>query len=173
MKPVILGEAPSRTGDAFRPLHGAPAIRLAEFAGLRPKEPAGIDDWYAALSRSFDPWNLLPAYPGPAGEGHGAAFPLDQATKRWERVSHLLAGRVVVLLGARLAGLVLGNTRVRRPEVWAYRWQVLPLEGGPAAVAAIPHPSGLNRVYNDEGERRRAGRVLREALDLAKVGRAA
>jgi hypothetical protein len=32
----------------------------------------------------------------------------------------------------------------------------------------IPHPSSLNRMYNSDGNRRRAGEVLREAMDKAR-----
>lgn len=43
----------------------------------------------------------------------------------------------------------------RREERWAPH------------VVTIPHPSGLNRLLNDEAQRARCGEVLRRALELA------
>lgn len=38
-----------------------------------------------------------------------------------------------------------------------------------ARVSVIPHPSGLNRQYNDPSVRRLAAEHLREALDEAEA----
>jgi hypothetical protein len=35
-------------------------------------------------------------------------------------------------------------------------------------ITGIPHPSGLTRNYNDEKERERAGRTLRQAISKAR-----
>jgi hypothetical protein len=67
---------------------------------------------------------------------------------RWRRGDRvILVGRAVV----RAFGLDL-----EEPFVWTD-------EGG-VEVAMIPHPSGLNRQYNDEAVRERASEFLTEAL---------
>jgi uracil-DNA glycosylase len=50
-----------------------------------------------------------------------------------------------------------------------YEWVVDPNSPtGRREVVVIPHPSSLNRMYNSDGNRRRAGEVLREAMDKAR-----
>jgi uracil-DNA glycosylase len=174
-RPLLLGEAPSRSGDQYWrfPLSGAVGKRLAEWSDLTP-EPGGTQygRWYWPLCEVFEPRNLLERWPG--AQGRGAAFPLELAGPAWDGLLPTLQGRVVVLLGARLRALV-GLPRefgVWAPGVSEHRSkmcadEVLTPEGIAVTIAAIPHPSGLNSAYDDPANARLARRVLREARDRA------
>lgn len=167
MRALILGEAPSRTGDRYWrfPLSGAVGQRLCTWAGLEP-DPDGTryGRYYWPLREAFDLENLIERYPG--AKGRGAAFPPAVARgivtagvreRRWE-------GRTVVLLGRRLMdafGLA-GHP--------FHKWTRAAVGGHStrgADVVGIPHPSGLTRAYNDPEAREAASETLREALRRA------
>jgi hypothetical protein len=95
----------------------------------------------------FELANLLDAWPGPAGKG--SAFPLAEARAAADLLD--LGGRRVILCGWRVAAAL----DFRAP---AYlRWR----DHRGARMAVLPHPSGVNRWWNDPGNRRRARRFLR------------
>lgn len=86
------------------------------------------------------------------------------ARAAWAELVPDLHGRHVVLLGARLAEVAgLGLARpISRWGSWLTRdWC------GAGAVAVIPHPSGLNRLYNEASTREAASECLRTARVLA------
>lgn len=161
MRPLILGEAPSRSGDRYWqfPLSGAVGQRLCEWAGLEP-EAGGTryGRYYWPLNEAFELRNLLERYPGALGRG--AALPVELARPAWDELLPSLAGRRVVLLGSRLRALRGGQTY--------YDWVSIPryADGKPLIMAAIPHPSGLNRVYNKPGQVELATATLKYALAL-------
>jgi uracil-DNA glycosylase len=139
VRPLLVGEAPGlrTSGPAFGG-GGASGRRLARLAGL------------ARLAEVFDCVNLLDAWPGPAGKA--SAFPLGRAR---EAATALLEergpGQVVVCVGSR---------------VWA-AFGLRPAESLTAVAregtcfVLIPHPSGVNRWWNEPGAEERAGRFLR------------
>ena len=156
MKPLILGEAPSKSGDQYFmfPLSGAVGQRLCTLAGLTPDaRGTQYGRYYWPLRKRFDLRNLLERYPGPAGRG--AAFPLRTATEAWGALAPQLSGRVVVLLGRRLAGLA----GVEDFFVWR--------NVGGVRLMVIPHPSALNSYYNSTEMWDSASCALQEALALA------
>jgi hypothetical protein len=111
---------------------------------------------------AFDTVNLLGRWPGE--DGKGAAWDAERAARAARRLP--LRG-AVVLLGLRVRRAY----EARHPGLgtlgWG-DWMRLPL--GRAEVTVIPHPSGIVRNYNDPAARALAGRVLREAEALAKLG---
>lgn len=130
----MLGEAPSRATDRHRhPLSGETGRRLASWAGLLPAE----------FHRRVECRNLLDRWPGP--RGHGADLPRGEARAAWMRLRPALAGRAVVLLGARLAELA--GVAESPPFTWREEFHV---EEPHIAfwVCWMPHPSGLNRFWN-------------------------
>lgn len=146
MRAIILGEAVGRSTDPDRPLSGPSGRRLASLAGL---------PGYDQLAARYELRNLLRGYPG--DRGRGAAFPTHEALVALDALLPELVGRVIVLLGSRLGQF----------------WDVRPFEmacRNDALVAVIPHPSGLNLIYNDQEACNQARRVLLVAWRIADAG---
>lgn len=146
MRLVIVGEAPSRTSDPKKPLSG-PSMRrrLVEFFG---------EDAYGRAEKR----NLLAAYPGRSA-GKGAKFPAVEARKAAvalaERFEKSATPRYVVLLGRRVASAFFAT------GVDAKLFEDRRL-GGRSVYAVFPHPSGVNRWFNDPANVRKAKRFGRK-----------
>lgn len=141
MKILIIGEAPGPAG-AGPPLDGAIGARIAEYAGVT------VDEYRAMTYRA----NLLAAWPGDA-------WPAAVAQASAEAMLHLMMEQRTILLGQRVAvafGLRLAPLMTWRPLVDDH-----PAYG---EVAILPHPSGLNRWWNDPENRAAARRFLRDAF---------
>lgn len=173
MKPLILGEAPGRGKDfvgGMFPLSGAVGKRLVQFAGL---EEEALQDrlgtstyghYYWKLRQNFDCANLLQRWPGQSGKG--SAFPLDLAYEvAWSRLDEW-KGRVIILLGKRLAQAFFQDHVKNVPYFQWFEW-----EDEQTLICVIPHPSGINRQYNDPGNVKRAGEVLRQAIERTQSDR--
>lgn len=156
MKPLLIGESPSERGDRWwrHPLSGAPSVRICEALGI--ELPTGHRDKtltaYMEMLRRFDTANTLQRWPG-------KTWPADKARESIKRM-YVGCRSAVVLLGRRPAiALGLGEhecwSRARLPEG--------------AEVWLAPHTSGLSRLWNDSETLARFGRVLREAIELARV----
>ncbi len=158
--PLLVGEAPSRTGDRYHmfPLSGAVAQRICGLAGISPVEGGTrYGQWTWALYARFECVNLF--------ERYADATPWSVPLAR-ERAALLgVEDRVVVCLGRRVqtaVWTVLPAARILPlPPLHAWRFNV---PGEPHALVAIPHPSGLNRLLNSEEERARCGETLRSAM---------
>lgn len=137
-RPIIVGEAPPRGGEGRPAFSGYAGRRLAALAGV------------AELSDAFDAVNILDEWPGP--QGKGSAFPDALAARAAMRLRGLLEGRLVIVAGRRAAralGLRAGYLE--------------PVDAGWCAAAVLPHPSGVNRWWNDPANRRRASAFLAAA----------
>ena len=146
MRPLIIGEAPARTGDPRRPLLGRTGSRLAALCGL------ALQDY----ARTFARVNVLERWPGKAGKGD--AFDLPEARQRAALLRRrFVGGRLVVLLGRRTARAFGLDS--------AY---LLPLRLSCATVVVLPHPSGINRWWNEPENVRRASRFLRRVAKEAR-----
>ena len=102
---------------------------------------------------AFDLVNLLDRWPGKKGKGD--AFPLDEARASARRLN--LWGKPLVILVGRNVARAFGANSV------AY------LEGfllGYVNAVVIPHPSGLNRWWNDPANTERARRFMRSLLEV-------
>jgi hypothetical protein len=165
-QPLLLGEAPSRTGDRYYrfPLSGSPAKLVCDLLSIRYSRAQYDGPWWQ-VREHFEVANLIERYPGP--QGRGAAFPIGPAREAWAELWPTLSGRVVVLLGARLPG-VAGVWADEGESVFHQWWQVWSSSGvtlpEAATIVAIPHPSGLNRMYNDPAEREKTAATLRQAI---------
>lgn len=166
IRPLLLGEAPSKSGDRYHdfPLSGAVGQRLCEMAGIEPEvKGSRYGRYYWPLLDHFELRNLIERYPGP--QGRGASFPMEVARQRAGalELKWRMVGAVVVLLGARLPGAFDLDM-----DFYEQRIKTLSrVTGTSVRFYCIPHPSGLNRMYNAERERERAGQVLREAMERA------
>jgi uracil-DNA glycosylase len=170
---LIIGEAPSPSGPAGEPLSGKCGGRLAALCGLSLPE----------FLETFERTNLFAEPAGRAGKG--SAFPpLREARARAETLRAGFPGRRVVFLGKRVArafGIRPCRTPVRMPAcTMPFRW-VGNLHGWPpqewtgkawvpAGLAWCPHPSGVNRFWNEPENVERARRFWTELAAWARAG---
>lgn len=138
-KVIIVGQAPSRSSDPAEPLSGRSGAKLADLCGI------ALPDFLARFERL----NLLDAFPGKAGKGD-VYVGVGEARVIAENVLAASAGRSVVVLGA-------VNAAAFRLTAPAFRFQRV----GGASVAWCPHPSGVNRWWNDPANAARARRFWR------------
>jgi uracil-DNA glycosylase len=146
---LLIGEAPSATSDPTAPLSGRTGARIEHFAGLAP----------GALASHFDLLNLLDRFPG--RDGKGTLWPVDLARESAKRIAIALEGdgrpSRAIFLGKRVAA-AFGERRLQ-PCRWAERR----FGGRVVEVALLPHPSGVNRWFNDPKNVKLASEFLFEA----------
>lgn len=140
-KIVMVGQAPSASSDPSRPLARS-TTRLAGFAG--------IDE--SLILDATERVNLIDAYPGPSNGGD--AFPIKLARERAAALLPRLVGRRVILCGRAVA------KAFEVDHADAFEW----VSGPGFECAVIPHPSGVNRWWNDVANVERARAFLRETF---------
>lgn len=153
LKPVIfIGQAPSKSTDKKPPFIGRGGMFLAQILGISHEE---------MLSR-FEFVNLLRRWPGYDLSGKGDAFPMAKARLMARRMLPSLLGRSVVLVGSNVEkafalphtvypchwGLYNPKDRVHFPIAFHTPGKTLE-KAGYFAVSKIPHPSGINRWWNN------------------------
>lgn len=158
-RPVIVGLAPGP-----RTPRGSPAVSPPVGEPLRSTTARVLQE---ALGRPvpevFATTNLL--------ERAGDEESIARIRERSASLIEMLRGRQVVAIG-RVVGRALTGTAC---EGWM-RWAVLDPSGLSSrtdlgVVAVLPHPSGLNRWWNDARNRASARAFLREvALGLGPLG---
>jgi uracil-DNA glycosylase len=134
VKPLLVGEACKGNG---KPFHGKSGRFLAKLVEL-PLE---------AFLEAVETVNLLKVWPGK--EGKGDAFPMMEAAEAAARLN--VKGKQVLAAGKRVA-------RAFGVEKPVYLTKV-PVNGGTLWI--VPHPSGINAWWNDEGNKRKARRFLK------------
>ena len=133
MKPLIIGEGPSKYGDPSRPIGGRIGRRLAALSG--------VDS--ATFAQQFSKMNLLDTWPGQSGKG--SKFDAARARESAQRSGRRLRrGRIVILLGKRVAEAF---------GIEPVYFDRQSLRDADAFV--VPHPSGVNRWYNVSSNRRK------------------
>lgn len=147
MKTLVVGQAPGRDGRSF--MTGDSGRRLARAAGIEH------DD----LLRLTHRVNLNEEFGGRARDDKGDVFDVREARVEAEcvRLQLVLPGRVVLLMGKAVARAFSCD------GVEYFEW--FDMDGGRAAV--VPHPSGVNRWWNEERNRQKARRFLRRAIRRA------
>jgi hypothetical protein len=164
VKPLLVGEMPSRASDRYYqfPLSGAVAQSLCQMAGISSQEDASrYSKWTWALYESFDAINAI--------ERHG---PWDSALAGERLAEKIESDReVVVLLGRRAHSAYVRMTAPAESNLTTLAWHEWGVDLlAPTArreVVVVPYPSALSRIYNEAAPRRRTGRVLREAIEKA------
>lgn len=129
MKPLLIGEAPSKNEVTETPIEGRIGKRLASYAGL------SLEDFLTI----FDRINLLHERQDTREKG----FEFDHDAARLEAFRlypTFKPGQTVIMLGRRV-----GNAFGAFGEYFqAHR----PRDNG-AVIYVVPHPSGINRWWND------------------------
>lgn len=126
MKTILIGQAPSRTSDPGEPLSGRSGERIAALCGL--DLPTFLD--------TFERYNVLPYWPGK--DGKGDRYTAAEIRHRAELIHSFIAGRKVVILG------------VINARVLSVTWPMFSFRPHCGAQFAwSPHPSGINRWWND------------------------
>lgn len=150
MKPLIIGQAPARGNEGKLPFAGASGRRLAQLAG--------VGDDGDVLRHHFELVNLLREYPGKRGKGDDFdRFKAKDAASDLVRVLHYTSPRYILLMGhnvARAFGFRNWNY-LENHKIVRHVWMV------------FPHPSGINRWWNEPHNEQRAGRMIREVLRRA------
>lgn len=153
VRPLLLGEAPAANGDPDRPLSGLPSRRICRCLGVPFDD--GAEAYRQVLAR-FRVRNTIrsreDAYPwsAPAARRHAEEWLPD----------YLRGGApVIVCLGRRAAGAI------GHHGPW-YEWRESDGELRYASVL-VPHPSGLNRAWNDPKTTARFRAALEQAIDRA------
>jgi hypothetical protein len=150
-RPLVIGEAPNRTGLATSPVDGRAGARLANLGGVTVEE----------FRRLFVRANVLASWPG-AGARKGSRFPVAKARHGAARLSRrFVGGRLVILLGHRVAAAFGVTDAYLEP---------LRIVGRACVVVVVPHPSGVNRWYNDDANVVRARRFMSYAVRRARRG---
>lgn len=140
---TFIGQAPSRqTKRHLGWAQGRTTKALARLAGCT----------YESLALRANFVNLLGRWPGRMAKGD--RWPLNRARMAAKRLK--LAGRVI-LLGQQVARAFGASRAFLEP---------FQLNGAQAFI--LPHPSRINRWWNDARNRRRARSMLRHWLDHAE-----
>lgn len=143
---AIVGEAPGPNTSPKLPLFPVPTTsaggRLLQYSRLSPAQYLGRFVRFNVFSR-LQPWSV------PAAR--------ERAAEIIDRI-HASRIRKVVLLGGKVAAAFGVPT-----DAYAVTFTV------GAALIVVPHPSGLNRMYNDDRYQRRTGAAMRWAAGYRKT----
>lgn len=156
-QPLLIGQAPARGlrrgSRAFAA--GGSARHLAKLAGVT------LDELHSRVTAV----NVLRRWPGKSAKGD--RFPIDSARRAARRMMTgtdygacdrvIFAGQGVVRAFARNPKWA--RELIAQPCVWlASAFDV-------RAYAYLPHPSGVNRWYNEQSNRDLASRFLRDLME--------
>ena len=165
MKPLLVGEMPSRTGDRYYmfPLSGVVAQTMCQMAGIAPQEGGSrYGQWTWALYDNFECVNAIRRH---------STWDSDVAAARLrEKITP--EHEVVVLLGRRPQTAYVkmyepASSQIANLPYFTWRVDLLS-DSSRREVAVIPHPSTRNRMLNHSDPRLKMGQILREAIEKAK-----
>jgi uracil-DNA glycosylase len=151
LKPLIIGEAPSKNEDPARivPIGGRIGRRLADCCGL------SLEDFL----NHFDRMNLLDARQDTKEKGF--EFDVAAAMRRATMLrSEWTSPRIVILLGSRVQ-------QAFRFGQYPPFWPIALLNG--VTVYVMPHPSGVNRWWNDLDNVLRASGFMRGIVSSTRA----
>lgn len=136
---IFVGQGPSQDGDPYRPLEGAIGERLG---GL-----LGVHDFIASFARI----NLNSEWIG-KGSGKGDVFDCSEGR----------AAAKVLLRGSWTRYVLLGKQVAACFDVKAH--PLSSVKHGVKSFFLLPHPSGINRWWNDPENTRKAKEALQSFL---------
>jgi uracil-DNA glycosylase len=150
LKPLMIGEAPSKNEHVPQPLSGRVGKRMAECCGLTLEEFLDF----------FERTNLLKERQDTKEKG----FEFDsvaaalEAEKLWHDGVTFHNDRVVLLLGHRVA------TAFGAANVYLIEQHL----GTRAKVYVLPHPSGVNRWWNESANVKTMNEFMRRVVVEAR-----
>jgi hypothetical protein len=148
-RPLLIGQAPAKYSEGHPALCGHTGMHLSALSGLSFRE----------FMLRVETRNVLDRFPGSAE--HGDLFPMREAREAAALLFPLLDGRRVVFVGANVAA-AFGIKRYGFLD-----WQVLGFGNAAECTGAvIPHPSLVNRWWNEERNRVAAAYFMRDLLDV-------
>ena len=140
---LLVGEAPKACGCA--PLRGRVGNALIVASGLSRAE----------FDRVFVRTNVFTV--PQQSHGKGASFPMTAARVEAVRLQRRCRARVVVLLGKRVASAFgIDPTYFEKSKIHS------------CDVFVVPHPSGINRWFNEANNRVRFSRFMRSIVAMIK-----
>lgn len=155
-KVVIVGQAPSKKGAAIQraAIGGPVGDKLMLLAGRNLR----------GYVREFRRLNLLQDYPG--RDAGTDSFPLSEARRAWSFLAPNLNNRRVVFLGNKVADIAVPGWRAHGVCVASsfYDETIIRLcvvNRRFMRYFVLPHPSGLNRWWNDPNRLRMAADAFR------------
>lgn len=146
MKPLIVGEAPSKNEVVEQPLQGRVGRRMAALSGLT----------YEQYIDFFDRVNLLHVRQDTKEKGFEFDFESAQIEAR-QLVRGFKRGQIVLLLGGRVTEAF---------GVHHEYFNEVKLNG--ARCYIVPHPSGVNRWWNDQDNVKKATAFMRGIVERTK-----
>jgi len=146
-KVVLIGQAPGKDGNPSVPLVGRPTRFLSKISGVKE------EDILSATERM----NVLDFFPGKNGKGD--RFPMPEAREAAKAKALTLEGKRVVMLGMNVRKAFGVKTKL-------FEWGTVKVNGSVFHAGVIPHPSGINTLWNEEWVRRRARRFLRKVIGV-------
>lgn len=143
MKPLIIGEAPSKNEITASPLEGRIGKRLAVYAGLP----------FPTFLTHFDRVNLLDVRQDTDEEGFTFDLPVARINAELLRLN-FKPGQIVLLLGGRVAEAF----KIHGPYFEKHTIDE-------AEVYIVPHMSGVNRWHNEAENKAEMTRFMREIVE--------
>lgn len=151
MKPILLGQAPARSGDG-RPFSGASGRKLCALTGL---------EYYDELAEAFDLRNLVTEVQMRKARSKGDLFPKATARENWDKMKYRLPMDFVLLCAGRQVASIVG---VGKEPFFSRTVRVFSVVG---IVYVIPHPSGISHWWNDPQNVREAQAFLKRVIGHA------
>lgn len=162
MKLILIGQALNReSGEAQERLKPelreayAKRISLTGAVGQRIAELAGVS--FFSYLRHTERRNLIDRHPGKSGKGD--AFPMEEAYRNAMHMRNDLHGRSVIFVGKQVAAAF--QCARFKPLRW---WDTAGVGLPARRFAILPHPSRLNRWWNDPRHERAAEKFLQDAF---------
>lgn len=140
-------------GNPEAPLEGRIGKKLAAMLGCTYED-------YLAMSQRF---NILPEWPG-RREKKGDKFPKAVARMNAQRMEWSFSDCVVLYIG-----IIVGQT-FRFPGS-PLEWKTIDAPDGKTYRAAVlPHPSGINKWWNDRENKARAEKFMKQTMAMLLRG---
>lgn len=149
MKPLIIGQGPSKTTVGQPALSGQTGKRIADMLGIS----------HADLLARVEPVNITTDWQGRAKSGKGDVANIKVLREGAQHVG--IAGRHVLCLGSKVARAF--GAKAQTP--FFTQFTAKNDLGSTTTAWLFPHTSGISRFWNDAANREKAAAFLKEFFD--------